>query len=60
MRHMRRNLEGISFLSVGLGLAMVAVSACSSSPTDTAALTALCRELLAGLSRKRRSTYRSA
>ena len=50
MRHMRRNLEGISFLSVGLGLAMVAVSACSSSPTDTAALTALCRELLAGAS----------
>ena len=57
MRHMRRNLEGISFLSVGLGLAMMAVSACSSTDdlggptdtdTDTPALTAECRELLAG------------
>ena len=50
---------GISFLSVGLALAMMAVSACSGTEdvggprgsTNTAALTPECRELVAGTTR---------
>ena len=50
---MRRNFVGISFLSVGLASAMMAVSACSGADepggpgASTDALTELCRELQA-------------
>ena len=52
---MRRNFEGISFLSVGLALAMMAVSACSGDlggpgpgNPDREGLSAFCLELLDG------------
>ena len=47
---MRRNFVGISFLSVGLALAMMAVSACEGGTDDVGgpgeAVTAFCKELL--------------
>ena len=52
---MLRNFVGISFLSVGLALAMMAVSACGGGtddvggiPADADFLTALCQEMLDG------------
>ena len=49
---MRRNFEGISFLSVGLALAIMAVSGCiggsgdPGDPVDTEGLSSFCLELL--------------